>query len=162
MIGGLPGSGKSYLAKALAEQINAVHLSSDLVRKEMNSLGKYETTYKELVYSQMKQRLGVLIDKGKHVIVDTTFYKKSLRDVIIEIAKSRNCKAYFILAIASEDIIKKRISVKRIDSEANYEVYKKIKKQYEPITIDYLEIDTSQDDTNTAIEKIMSYCKIKK
>ena len=159
MIGGLPGSGKSYLAKALSNKVNAVHINSDVVRKEMNNLGKYETTDKNLVYNQMKQRLISILDRGSNVIVDTTFYKKSLRTEIVEIAKDRKCKPYFILVTADDEIIKKRVSVKRKDSEANFEVYKKLKKQFEPINIDYLEIDTSKEGLMSSIEKIVNYCE---
>ena len=34
---GLPGSGKTYLAKELASRINAIHLNADEIRAELNN-----------------------------------------------------------------------------------------------------------------------------
>jgi adenylylsulfate kinase-like enzyme len=36
LIMGLPGAGKSTLAKALAQRLNAVHLNADEIRTEIN------------------------------------------------------------------------------------------------------------------------------
>ena len=67
---GLPGSGKTTLAKELAERINAIHLNADEVRSDLN---------KDLGFSpesriEHSRRLGalsrLLSAQGHHVVVD--------------------------------------------------------------------------------------------
>lgn len=70
LIMGLPGAGKSTLAKALAQRLNAVHLNADEIRKEIN---------KTLGFSledriEHARRMGVLADivtrSGSYAIAD--------------------------------------------------------------------------------------------
>jgi hypothetical protein len=70
LIMGLPGSGKTTLAMALARQLQCVHFNADEVRKEIN---------KDLGFSvadriEQARRMGVLCDiasrHGAHVIAD--------------------------------------------------------------------------------------------
>jgi adenylylsulfate kinase len=67
---GLPGSGKTTLAKELSDRINAIHINADEVRKDLN---------KDLGFSledriENSRRLGclsrLLSNKGHHVVVD--------------------------------------------------------------------------------------------
>jgi adenylylsulfate kinase len=67
---GLPGSGKTTLAKALLERVTAIHLNADDVRNDLNS---------DLGFSvedriENARRLGamarLLAEQGHHVIVD--------------------------------------------------------------------------------------------
>lgn len=70
LIMGLPGSGKTTLATALARELSCVHFNADEVRKEIN---------KDLGFSvsdriEQARRMGVLCDitsrYGAHVIAD--------------------------------------------------------------------------------------------
>ena len=67
---GLPGSGKTTLAKALKERINAVHFNADEIRKEVNkNLG---FTPEDRI--EHAKRMGILCDivvrSGQYVIAD--------------------------------------------------------------------------------------------
>ena len=70
LIMGLPGSGKTTLATALARELSCVHFNADEVRKEIN---------KDLCFSladrlEHARRMGVMCDiasrYGAHVIAD--------------------------------------------------------------------------------------------
>ena len=76
---GLPGSGKTTLAKALKERINAIHLNADEVRADISSdLGFSEEDRKE-----QSRRLGamarLLSNQGHYVIVDFVCPTKETR-----------------------------------------------------------------------------------
>ena len=67
---GLPGSGKTYLAKELSSRINAIHLNADEIRADLNSdLG---FTPKDRI--EQARRMGalsrLLIGQGYTIVVD--------------------------------------------------------------------------------------------
>ena len=77
---GLPGSGKTELAKALKERINAIHLNADEVRSTVNSdLG---FTHEDRI--EQARRLGELArlisKQGHHVVVDFVCPTKTTRN----------------------------------------------------------------------------------
>ena len=80
LIHGLPGSGKTTLSKALAQQIGAVHLNADEIRKEINKDLKFSPEDRV----EQARRMGVLADivsrSGKHVIADFVCPTKQTRN----------------------------------------------------------------------------------
>ncbi len=77
---GLPGSGKTTLAKELANRINAIHLNADEVRSDLS---------KDLGFTlgdrvEQARRLGavsrILSNQGHHVVVDFVNPTKETRD----------------------------------------------------------------------------------
>jgi predicted kinase len=70
---GLPGSGKSYFARALAERIGAKHLNSDEIRQHLFEDRSYSTREKIAVYRQMADLAFEYLEKDKRVVVDATF-----------------------------------------------------------------------------------------
>lgn len=67
---GLPGSGKTTLAKALSKKINAIHLNADEMRNNVWT----DLTFKYTDRIVMAQRMGalsdVLFNQGYNVIAD--------------------------------------------------------------------------------------------
>lgn len=79
----------------------------------------------------MKERATHELKAGKTVVVDATFYHRDLRRQFEDLAKAKNLPFHWIQIQADEDLIKERVGQKRAHSEADFEVYKKIKSQYE-------------------------------
>ena len=69
LVMGLPGSGKTTLAKLLAEKLNAVWLNADVIRKKNN-----DWDFSEEGRNRQAQRMLTLskehVTKGKKVIAD--------------------------------------------------------------------------------------------
>ncbi|MEM3075539.1 MAG: AAA family ATPase [Candidatus Bilamarchaeaceae archaeon] len=146
IICGLPGTGKSTLAKTLAEKIGAATISSDSIRMQILEQRTYSEKEKEIVYEEMFKKAGNLLANGKSVILDATFYKKNYREKAKAHAEKAKTDFFIIECTTDERVLKKRLfsrTKKTSESEADFAVYKKVKELFEPISEPHLTVDTS-------------------
>jgi len=159
VVAGLPGVGKTTIAEALAKEIDAVVFSTDKIRKMIFEKPIYNEEDKRVVYTELFSQAGKYLAKGKNVILDGTFYTKTLREKAKDVGKSFCEKVYFVYCETPEELLKKRID-KRKDkfSDADYSVYLKMKKIFEKFEEDVIVIDTSNHvDINIEIIKKRIY-----
>ena len=81
---GLPGSGKSYFARKLAEEMGATYLNTDLLRNELPKKKDYSFSGRKLIYETMIESGKQSWQSGHQVVLDGTFYRKRLRDLLTE------------------------------------------------------------------------------
>lgn len=158
LITGLPGTGKSTVADHLAKRINAKVLRTDEIRKRLFAKPKYTDEEKELVYRALFGIAERLLMLKHNVIIDGTFYKRELRQQIYKIAALTKSKLIIVECTAPEEAIVKRMRRRlkgRGLSDADYEVYTKIKKEYEPIESEHITLDTSRP-LKDALDKLYS------
>ncbi len=161
MICGLPGTGKTTLAKAVAEKIDAISINSDSIRMSMLEEREYTEEEKKMIYQAMFEEAGKNLKEGKNVVLDATFYKKELRESVEEVAKEAGTGFCIVECVTHEDLLKERIFKRKkeeTESEADFEVYKKVKTQFEPIEEEHLAVDTSVE-LEKQIELVMNYIK---
>jgi predicted kinase len=127
LVYGLPGTGKSWLSRHLAREFHAIHLNTDIVRDELGKKGDYSQASRYQVYDQLMEQAGERLKQGRNVIIDGTFHKKEKRTSIREIARKSGKDIFFIEMQASEKTIAGRLEKKRDHSEADFEVYLKLK-----------------------------------
>ena len=154
---GLPGRGKTFLAKELAKRINAVLISSDTVRNELKQNGKYDDKAKLEVYHSMLKLMDVAINQKQNVVLDATFYRENIRHLFKEKAAEHQSSLYFIEMKAAESVIKERVDKKRPDSEANFEVYLKIKSEFEPLQENHLVLYPAHEGSSEMIGRVLAY-----
>jgi len=85
LVGGLPGTGKTTLAGRLADELGAVLLSSDRIRKELAGRtptdpapasyrdGIYTPAYTEQTYRELVHRAKELLSRGESVVLDASW-----------------------------------------------------------------------------------------
>ncbi|MFC1800849.1 AAA family ATPase [Nanoarchaeota archaeon] len=165
MVCGLPGTGKSTVAKFIAEKIGAELLRTDVIRKELFS-GKDYLEYgsenvspeeeRMVVYEEMFKHMVDLLKEGKNVILDGTFHKKEVRDKAFFMAKEVGVELEIIEIICPEELVKKgmaeRIEKQEGASTAGFEIYLIYKKMFEPVKREHLVVDTG-DDWKTKLAK---------
>lgn len=102
MLYGFPGSGKTYFARQLAENLGAVHLQSDRVRFELFEEPRYDKQENEIVSHLMEYMSEEFLKAGLSVIYDGDATKAGLRREIREVA--REAKAFPLLVWPQIDI----------------------------------------------------------
>ncbi|MBK8504324.1 MAG: AAA family ATPase [Saprospiraceae bacterium] len=157
MVLGLPGVGKSFFAREFAKRIGAKHINSDIVRKEVSENPGYSNKEKGQVYDVMFNRVCEYLNLGQVVVVDATFAKSIHRLPYFEHIRKTGGLLKIIQITADEMTVKDRVSVKRLDSDADYAVYQKIKAEYEHISKPSLVLSSSKLTLDEMISRARSY-----
>lgn len=161
IISGLPGTGKSFLARRLAGQLPLIILNSDWVRKILtHQQPTYSAEESALVHRVGHAVLKRLLLAGYRVLYDATNLAEWHREKLYHLADETNAKLVIIRTIAPEEIVRTRLRERfehpnPLDySDADWNVYENMKTEVEPIRRPHLVIDTSQD-LAPAIRKIL-------
>jgi len=154
IICGLPGVGKTTVAKELAPLLNAVILATDKIRKELFSKPMYGLRERRLIYDVMILMAKYLNMVGINCILDATFTRESSRREIKKKLGLASKDIHIIECICPEDIVLSRLRQRKYDySDADSSVYKKMKRIYEPVKGVHMTVDTSML-SNTDIRSI--------
>jgi aminoglycoside phosphotransferase family enzyme/predicted kinase len=146
LIGGLPGTGKSTLARGLAERAQCDLLRSDVLRKELVGIsagtpapapfeeGIYTAAWTERTYAECLRRAEALLLEGKRVIVDASFGAEAWRRAFLEAATRLGVPALLLLCQASPEVVRQRLERRRGDaSDADVAVYDKAAARWEEV-----------------------------
>ena len=157
LIAGLPGTGKTTVARAFAALSGATHLNSDVLRRELGLMGHYAPEDKEKVYDTMLSKTREALSCGETVVVDSTFYKEQVRAPFTALADECGVPLLWVEVQAGEQTLRERLSHPRPDSEADFQVYEKIRDAFEPLPGNRLVVNTDQDTPESAAAKIQQY-----
>ncbi len=149
LICGLPGVGKTTVAKKLAPLLNAVILSSDKIRKELFKNPTYSKKEKNQIYDMMILIAKYLHSANVSCILDATFNKNAFRNEVKKKLGIKTNHLHIVECICSEKLITSRLKSRKNDySDADIEIYKKMKKIHEPITEKHIQINTGTNSAN--------------
>jgi predicted kinase len=157
LISGLPGSGKTTLARAFSAKTGIRHLNSDLLRRELHLMGHYNSKDKEKVYATLLEQTKTALLNAQHVVVDSTFYKESIRTPFRLLAADCRVPMRWVEVCAQESTIRERLKTPRPDSEADYAVYEKIKNAEEPLPEPHLTLWSDAMPLQTMVDAILNY-----
>jgi predicted kinase len=156
IICGLPGVGKTTIAKDLAPLINAVVLSTDKIRKEMIPNPNYKKQEKKLIYKVLLIVAKYLHKAGINCILDATFNTENSRRELtkkLDLSQEQIC---LVECMCPEDIVISRLKHRKNDySDADISIYKKMKRIYEPIKEEHIIINTNQQPSKTNAKDIV-------
>jgi aminoglycoside phosphotransferase family enzyme/predicted kinase len=132
LVAGLPGTGKSTLARALAERAGFRRIRSDQVRKELAGVGQdqrltrefYSSEWTKRTYDECLRRAGDILFNGGRVLVDATFRREEHRRLFLDAATHWGVPAPWLLCRAAPETVRRRLSLRRGDvSDADWAVY---------------------------------------
>jgi predicted kinase len=157
---GLPVSGKSFFASQLADMLKAEYLSSDKMRRAMFDTRTYSIKEKLAVYKEMLKQIREAERQHINLVLDATFYKKDIRKLFLDGVEDM-VDIIFIEVRAEESLIRERLKRPRKDSEADFAVYKKIKKQWEPMHKIHLVLQSTDNNIKDMLAKTAEYLHLR-
>jgi len=157
LISGLPGVGKTTLARAFAAKSGALHLNSDMLRRELGLMGQYSREDKNRVYAALQESTRQALLIGKVVVVDSTFYKESIRAPFRDLATASGVSLRWVEICAQESTIRERVSKPRPDSEADFTVYEKIRDAAEPFAEPHLILWSDATPLEKMVDSLIEY-----
>jgi aminoglycoside phosphotransferase family enzyme/predicted kinase len=115
LVGGLMGTGKSTLARALHETTGASLLSSDLLRKRLAGLdprqpeaaafgqGVYSLAWTRRTYQALGDEAEEVLAQGHSVLLDASFVRRADRAHLAQRATERGAPVIFIECVCPRD-----------------------------------------------------------
>ena len=147
---GLIATGKSTVARAFADVRSHAYYNSDVVRKELAGLspqakqretadqGIYTSEFTARTYAALLERAEQDLAKGRGVVLDASYQRKTDRDRVRMLAQRLGVRLYCILCVCPEEEMKRRMAQRALDpqavSDGRWEIYLKQKERFEPPT----------------------------
>jgi uncharacterized protein len=123
---GVSGSGKTTVARALAESLGAIHLRSDVERKRLHGLaatartgaglgaGLYGPAASATTYARLAGLARALLPSGFPVIVDAAFLRRAERDALRDVARGAGAQFLIVACDAPPAVLRKRILARAV------------------------------------------------
>jgi uncharacterized protein len=144
---GLSGSGKSTVAREIRTAIGSEVIVSDIVRKRLAGLdptqraldeyraGLYSAEMSARTYETMLKLARELLMRGKSVVLDAAFLRRSDRRAATRLARQTGAQFACMVTVADEGEIRRRLGARlaggRDASDARWEIYVQQKRRFQ-------------------------------
>jgi predicted kinase len=161
LFSGLPGTGKSFLARKVAEQLPCVIVESDFVRKTLTRANPEYTPHESSFIHRISHKVVErLLLEGHNVIHDATNLAESHREQLYRVVARTHAKLVIVRIIAPVEIVQERLAQRfnhrdPLDlSDADWGVHEQLRAEQDQVRRPHLVVDTStaMDD---AVAKIL-------
>jgi predicted kinase len=158
LIAGLPATGKTTLGEALAKTLGAVNLDSDKTRVALDFCGQYTAGVKNHVYEVMLATAEESLSEGRSVVVDATFVLEAWRQAFEAMAQGVGALVRWIYLTAAEDEIRRRMTLTRKYSEADFSVYLRLHSSEDVFNRPCLVLTTTEDTSAEGLlQQVLDY-----
>lgn len=147
---GPPGVGKTTVAGAAATQLDATVVRTDVVRKELFPEPTYTDGETAAVYEELFDRGRERVAAGESVVLDGTFRTVALRDRAVAAARECGARPRVFRVVCAETTVRERLASREADaSDADFEIHRQIRREFEPVDCDHHRIDNSGTTSET-------------
>lgn len=147
---GLPGSGKSLMARTLQGMTPSVVVSTDVARGYLGYVPNYSDSEIRFVYEVCYRVARKRLQEGQHVIFDGSNHATAHRIRLAKLAEECGVTVAFCYIFAAEEVVFERLGLRDISdrpedmqSNARREVYRLMAGLQEPMTRPHLKLDSS-------------------
>ena len=170
---GLPASGKTTFAHALASHLGLIHLSSEVTRKQLPGVrptlhapdpfedGMYSRASSRRTYAAMRRKAARWLRRGKSVVLDATYGQRAERAAVRQLARRAGALVSFVLCRADESVFRARLAERANDPrstlDARPEIWPALRKAFsEPGEIQKVRCVDTTIPVDSQVEKIIS------
>ncbi len=158
VVSGLPGTGKSYFCRRLAQRLAAVILESDHLRRVLFPSPGYSAAESARLFRASHHLVERLLRQGIPVIFDATNLSQYYREKLCRIANRLSVRPVLVRVEAPPELVYQRLRERRVvpgtNSDADWAIYQRMKPTVEKIRRRHYVVDTSRDIT-PVIDKII-------
>ncbi len=160
VLSGLPGTGKSYLCRRLAEKLSIGVLESDVLRRVLFPAPTYAPDESLRLFQACYSLIEMLLKKGTSLALDATNLEESHRERLYYICDQSGAKLIMVWVEAPPEVVKERLASRargvnpEDHSEADWRIYQRMRLNVGRIRQNHFVVDTSKDIT-PAIDKIV-------
>ncbi len=141
---GLPGTGKTTVARELTERADGVLLRTDVVRKDLFPEPEYTDEEVQATYDELFDRTRDALERKGVAVLDGTFRRESLRNRARRVASETEATFDLVRVTCSEEVVRERINEREDDeSDADFSVHQLLQSEFEPPTIAHQTVDNS-------------------
>jgi|TARA_B100000315_G_scaffold62719_1_gene56899 hypothetical protein len=161
---GLPGTGKSYFAAKLTEQVPFLILETDRLRKVLVEHPRYSTQEHRRVFRSCYQLIQYYLINGYSVLFDATNLNEEFRTYLYDIAEATHAPLALVHATAPENTVRRRLKQRKADrhantySDAGWLIYTRLAPVEEPVQRDHYALDTSKD-ISPVLDEVAEWAK---
>ena len=151
VVSGLPGTGKSYFCNKLAERLPLIILESDVLRKILFSPPSYSLAESSRLFRATHRLIERLLERGISLVLDATNLSERYRERLYSIADHLDARLILVRVEAPPEMVQKRLEGRRgkgvSTSDADWEIYQRMKSSVQKILRNHYVVDTSRDIT---------------
>lgn len=160
ILSGLPGSGKSWMARRIAERTGLPIVGSDDVRRRLRPARTYSAAESALVYDTCRRIVEIALRAGGGAVIDATNLREQTRRDWKALAERWEAAFALVMMYASRPVTLQRLSLRAFEpdpahSEATYEVYERLRPTFEPTRLRHVAVE-SDADAGAAVDRVLA------
>lgn len=166
VLAGLPRTGKTTLAEALAQRTNLVHLDVDHARYQEGppetipprGTEEEEKARMAQAYQHNHRKAEETLLRGQPVVLNATYSRERYHELLRQLGQETGCRIVFFLLEAPDEVIRERIESGRQSGYSNittFDQFIAVRNRYEVYPDGMIRIDTSLP-IDTCVETILT------